>query len=237
MKNGAPVAGWRQEFIAGCIICLPTVLGYLSIGFSAGALARVAGMSVAEVALMSLILYAGSGQFIVVGMLQAGAAATAIVVSIFFVNLRHLLLSTYMAPLFKKMSAFKNIVLGAQLTDETFGVASVARREITFAWMFGLNLTAYLNWLVGNIAGAYAVRLLPADFLHNLHFALVAMFVGLVVLQIAATQRRAMQIFAGMTAVALLYPISWLAGDEFGVILAAVVAALIAMGVARWKSA
>lgn len=86
-------ADWFEEFKFGSIACLPTVLGYLSIGFSAGALARVSGMSSTEVGLMSLILYAGSGQFIVAGMVQANAAAITIWIAIFFVNLRHLLMA------------------------------------------------------------------------------------------------------------------------------------------------
>lgn len=229
-------AAWRRDFADGCIACVPTVLGYLGIGFSAGALARVSGMSVGEVTLMSLILYAGSAQFVVAGMIQNNAAVVAVWISVFFINLRHLLLSAYMAPRFKNMGALKNVVLGAQLTDETFGVASVARRELSFAWMLGLNLTAYLNWLLGNVVGAVSVHLLPAGVLQNLQFALVAMFVGLIVMHIAATKKRAPQIWAAAATVVLFYPVSLFISREFGVIIVAVVVSFIAMWLSLWKS-
>lgn len=231
---------WSRDFLDGCIACVPTVLGYLSIGFSAGALARVSGMSVMEITLMSLILYAGSAQFIVAGMLQAQAAAVTIWVAVFFVNLRHLLMSAYLAPFFSRIGAFKSFILGAQLTDETFGVAAVAAQKqgrLSFAWMAGLNLTAYLNWLLGNVIGALAATWIPANLIHSLHFALVAMFIGLIVLQLMAARERAIQVFAALMTVALLEPVALLCGREFSVVLTAVLVSFIAMGVLRWKSA
>lgn len=56
------------DFRKGIIDCLPTVLGYLSIGFAAGVVERTAGFSMLEIALFSLLLYAGSAQFISAGM-------------------------------------------------------------------------------------------------------------------------------------------------------------------------
>ncbi len=94
--------GFADGFLRGCADCIPTVPGYLSIGFSAGALAKVAGMSEAEIVLMSLLLYAGSAQFVVAGMLLSGALGVTIVLSVFFVNLRHLLMSAYLAPFFRQ---------------------------------------------------------------------------------------------------------------------------------------
>ncbi len=231
--------GQINEFKAGCIACIPTVLGYLSIGFSAGALARVSGMSVMEITLMSFLLYAGSGQFIVANMVQSQAAILSIWIAIFFVNLRHLLMSTYLVPFFKHLSKLKNGVLGAQVTDETFGVAAVVAQEkgtLSFAWMFGLNMTAYLNWILGNVMGAIAATYIPASFINSLQFALVAMFIGLIVMQIAPAKARAIQIFAAVMAVALLEPISILFGREFSVVLTAIIASFIAMGVLRCKS-
>ena len=231
-------AHWRAEFSGGCIACIPTVLGYLGIGFSAGALARIAGISVAEVALMSLILYAGSAQFVVAGMIQSQAAALSICAAVFFVNLRHLLMAASLVRRLNHLSAFKNFVLGAQLTDETFGVATLGARDnerLSFPWMLGLNLAAYVNWLIGTIAGALAITLIPEHFAESLQFALVAMFIGLIVLHITAGDGRGLQVFAALLAVALLKPASVLFGAEFGVILSAVIASLIAMGIRRLR--
>ena len=54
----------EESFWQGVKDCVPTLLGYLSIGFAAGVVEKTAGLSMMEIALMSLLLYAGSGQFI-----------------------------------------------------------------------------------------------------------------------------------------------------------------------------
>ena len=74
------------------------VLGYLGIGLAAGVVERAAGMSYAEVLLISTVLYAGSAQFVVTSMLSLASPAAAIVLTVFFLNLRHLLLSAALAP-------------------------------------------------------------------------------------------------------------------------------------------
>ena len=74
---------------------------------------------------MSTLIYAGSAQFILAGM-YAGAPASAIIL-LYFVNLRHLLMS--LAPYFMKLPLFKNLLIGSQITDETFGVAD-AQKDI-----------------------------------------------------------------------------------------------------------
>ncbi len=228
----------NQQFIAGCIACVPTVLGYLAIGFSAGALARVSGMSGMEVALMSLILYAGSAQFIVAGMASSHAATSSILVAVFFINLRHLLMSAYLVPWLKHIGTLKSFILGMQLTDETFGVASVQAQNkghLTFAWMLGLNLTAYLNWLIGNMAGALLIALFPYNLIDSLQFALVSMFVGLIVLQIFSAKNRLIQIIAAVMSVALFKPVSFIFGNDFSVVMTALITSFITIGVLRWK--
>src|SRR5437773_728254 len=132
---------------------VPVVLGYLGIGIAAGVVERAAGLSYAEVLLISAVLYAGSAQFVVTSMLSLASSASAIVLTVFFLNLRHLLLSAALAPALRGVPAWKNALLGLQLTDETFVVAS-GRRPLSPAWMAGLNLAAWSAWAMANLAGA-----------------------------------------------------------------------------------
>src|SRR5699024_5008910 len=147
----------QDTFLQGVKDCVPTLLGYLSIGFAAGVIEKTAGLSIVEITLLSLILYDGSAQFIVAAMFAARGSTSAIIITVFFVNVRHLLLSAALAPYFKHLSTGKNMLIGSLLTDETFGVAitkSAERKYISEKWMHGLNITAYANWIVANIAGA-----------------------------------------------------------------------------------
>ena len=166
-------------FRQGVVDCVPTLLGYLSIGFAAGVIEATAGMSLLEIGLLSLFLYAGSAQFITAGMVMAGAPIVSIVATVFIVNLRHLLMSAALAPKFVGYSPLKNFLIGAQLTDETFGVASgrlTGGERHADRWMFGLNITAHANWIIANLLGALLGGWIADPERYGLHYALPAMF-------------------------------------------------------------
>jgi 4-azaleucine resistance transporter AzlC len=220
------------SFREGLRASLPVVLGYLGIGFAAGVVERAAGLSYAEIVLLSTVLYAGSAQFVVTSMLTLGAPASAIVPTVFFLNLRHLLLSAALAPALRGVAAWKSALLGLQLTDETFVVASGEKR-IRPAWMAGLNLAAWSTWALANLAGAALANL--ATDTRPLGFALVAMFAGLLVLQLKGKGRTGIAVaaFAAAAGVAaqLLRPGPW------AVVGATLLGATLGLLLVRWKSA
>ena len=84
----------NHQFREGIKAALPIVLGYLPVGLAFGVLARKVGLSTFEVGLMSLLVYAGASQFIAVEMLLKGIVCFPIVLATFFINLRHLLMSS-----------------------------------------------------------------------------------------------------------------------------------------------
>lgn len=227
-----------DTFLKGVKDCIPTLLGYLSIGFAAGVVEKTAGLSIAEIALLSLVLYAGSAQFIAAGMIAAGGSASAIIITIFFVNLRHLLLSAALSPFFRHLPPFRNMLIGSLLTDETFGVAineTARRKQISERWMHGLNITAYLNWFVANLAGAYFGQWISNPEQYGLDFALPAMFIGLLVLSMISRSRFVRDGVVALSAVILTVAISLVFGSNLGVIAATLIAATIGMVMERWK--
>lgn len=228
----------KDSFMQGVKDCVPTLLGYLSIGFAAGVVEKTAGLSITEIALMSLLLYAGSAQFIAAGMIAAGGSAAAIVFTIFFVNLRHLLLSAALSPYFRHLSPGRNMLIGSLLTDESFGVAinrAVNRSSLSEKWMHGLNITAYLNWCIANIAGAFFGQWITRPEEFGLDFALPAMFIGLLVLQIISRRKLAADVIVALSAVVIAVGASMLFSGSMGIIIATVLASTIGMVVEKWK--
>lgn len=218
-------------FREGVRAALPVVLGYLGIGFAAGVVERAAGMSYAEILLLSTVLYAGSAQFVVTGML--GSPAAAIVLTVFFLNLRHLLLSAALAPALRAVPAWKNALLGLQLTDETFVVAS-SRSRLSAAWMAGLNLAAWSTWAVANLAGA-ALSAYAGD-TRALAFALPAMFAGLLVMQMRMHSGfRIAWVVAAAAGSALA--IHELSPGPWAIVGATVLGATLGLAIERWISA
>lgn len=166
---------------------MPTVFGYIGIGISFGIVAAASGMSVVMATLMSLIVYAGSAQFILVSLLAIGTPIVSIVLSVFLVNSRMILMSMTTANFFKKNSLFENILIGSLITDESFALSmnklNFTDGKLSFKWFNTVNLLAYLVWAASTMVGAMLGRIISNPEKLGLDFALVAMFIGLLYLQ------------------------------------------------------
>lgn len=221
-------------FAQGARAAIPVVLGYLGIGFAAGVVERAAGLSYAEILLLSTVLYAGSAQFVVTSMLTLGAAAPGIVLTVFLVNLRHLLLAAALAPRLRRLPAWQNALIGLQLTDETFVVAST-QKALSAAWMAGLHLAAWASWALANVAGA-ALSGLARD-TRALAFALPCMFAGLLVLQLKTQPHRRLALAAAGAAASAALALHWAAPGPWAVLGATLLGASAGFALQRWKFA
>jgi len=231
-----------ESFGEGARAGLPVVLGYIGIGLAAGVVERAAGLSYAEVLLLSTVLYAGSAQFVLTSMVTLASPVSAIVLTVFFVNVRHLLLAAALVPYLRKLPAWKNALLGLQLTDETFVVAAgrfAKRPPERAAWMAGLNLAAYSTWALANIAGAaFSAQFAgSAAAIKVLGFALPCMFAGLLVLQLVARPRVRVGIAVGIFAAALAVAVQTLHSGPWAVIVATVFGATLGLVLERWTYA
>jgi len=227
-----------ESFLQGVKACIPTLLGYLSIGFAAGVVEKTSGLSILEITMLSILVYAGSAQFIAAGMVAANGSVMAIIFTIFFVNLRHLLLSAALSPYFRHLTPLKNLFIGCLLTDETFGVAinqSADKKEISEKWMHGLNVTAYLNWIIANIAGAFLGQWIVNPERFGLDFALPAMFIGLLVLQLVSRRKIMIDVMVVLSAVVIVIAVTKLVSGSAGVIVATCIASFVGMAVEKWK--
>ncbi|MCE4049307.1 AzlC family ABC transporter permease [Bacillus sp. Au-Bac7] len=232
MKKGS-----EETFLQGVKACIPTLLAYLSIGFACGIVQKTAGLSIAEIILLTLFVYSGSAQFIVASMYLI-STPLAVITTIFFVNIRHLLLSAALSPYFQHLSPFRNMLIGAVLTDETFGVAiqkSAEKNNISEKWMHGLNITAYVNWLIANLAGAYFAKWITNPDALGLEFALPAVFIGLLAISISVRKTVRIDILVSIIATIMIIVCSWWLSGSLSIIIATILAATIGMVMTKWK--
>ncbi|OCG42101.1 AzlC family ABC transporter permease [Gilliamella sp. Bif1-4] len=196
------------SFKDGAYACIPTLLGYIGIGIAAGIVGKSANLSVLEITLLAIIVYAGAAQFIIAGLMIAATPISAIIFTVFLVNSRHFLMSMATAPAFRKFSLLNNIGIGSLLTDESFAVAINAitnKVPVNAAWMHDLNLTAYINWILSCFIGALIGEWLPDPTQFGLDYALVAMFIGLLYLQLISDNSKSLKNrLLAMLAVAVL---------------------------------
>ena len=188
-------------FSQGVKDCIPTLIGYISIGIAMGVVGAASQLSVLEVALLAAFVYAGAAQFIICALLLSASPFLVIVFTTFMVNLRHLLLSMALAPSFAKYSFLKNIGIGTLVTDETFGVAinKITKREpVSDRWMIGLNITAYASWILSCVTGAVFGQWIASPERFGLDFALTAMFMALLVLQLQNAGNRRLKFYLSL---------------------------------------
>lgn len=167
---------------------LPTVLGYIGIGITVGIVGRAAGLNVLEVVLMSMITYGGSVQLVIIGMIINHSELLPILLATFLANARMILISMSVAPYLEQESVFKNILLGSLLTDETYVLSmnkiNYTKKRLNFEWLNISNLIAYFTWAIASFTGALVGNYVETPQKFGLDFALIAMFIGLLYLQI-----------------------------------------------------
>lgn len=178
-----------KGFKEGLQDALPTALGYISIGLAFGIVASASGLSAVEVGLMSLLVYGGSAQFAMCAMLLARADLASVTLTVFLVNLRNMLMSLHATTIFTQTSFLNNIGISSLITDESYGVLlgeNVHNKSIAASWMHGNNLLSYAAWVLSTIVGTLLGSIIPNPETFGLDFALIGMFIGLLVFQFEA---------------------------------------------------
>ncbi|MBN1814127.1 MAG: AzlC family ABC transporter permease, partial [Anaerolineae bacterium] len=199
-----------------------------------GVLAQKAGLSALNTLLMSLIVYAGSAQLIAVGLFAGGAPPLSIILTTFVVNLRHLLFSAAVAPSLKRWRKVELAAFAYELTDETFAVHSaqfVSEGVPGRAEVFATNVTAQVSWVLGTALGILVDQVIADVKPLGLDYALPAMFIALLVLQIKERIQVAVALLAGVVSVGL-----FLVGlNQWNVIVATVIVATMGVVLEKWN--
>lgn len=172
-------------FRHGAAAAWPICLGYFPIGLALGVLAQKAGLPWWAMAMMSVLVFAGSAQFICVAMLAAKAAIPAIILTTFIVNLRHLLMSSALAVHLSGVSRRFLSLYAYGVTDESFAVNMTRFREEGWdRWRaLVVNQLANATWILATVTGALIGQFVPQGAL-GIDYALTGMFICLLVFQL-----------------------------------------------------
>lgn len=195
---------FKTSILQGLSVAWPICLGYVPIGVAFGVLAQKAGLYPIEIMLMSVLVFAGSSQFIAVSMLSAGAGAASIIITTFAVNLRHLLMSSSLAVFLDNTTRKKLSLFAYGVTDESFAVNHARFSQKTWSVNHALvvNHTANIAWIVSSVIGGYGGR-----FIHEgafgIDYALTAMFICLLIFQLKGLYYVITAVIAGIVAVIL----------------------------------
>ncbi len=213
-----------QPVLEGIKRATPIVLGYVPVAFAFGVLAVKNNIPPELAITMSILVFAGSGQFVAASLWGSGVGAASVILTVFVVNLRHLLMSASLATHMQQGSRLQRFLVGYELTDETFGVHSTAFRrgwQLSFTTLYSCNITAHISWVAGTAVGAYFGTLISDVRPLGLDYALTAMFLALLIPQIYSRLELWVAIFAGIVSVSL----KLMGLGQWNVIIASVAAA------------
>jgi 4-azaleucine resistance transporter AzlC len=196
----------RSEFMQGIQLQLPLVLGTIPFGLLYGALAGQVGLSAIVTQGASLIIFAGSAQFIAAQLWATHTPYWVIVGTVFILNARHLLYSASLAPYLQTLNLFWKSVLSYLLTDEAYATTITHFQKLPNThhhwYMLGAGVAMWVAWqsstAVGVWLGGGALAQWPLD------FALPLSFIAIIVPTLKDRTSIVAAVVAGVLAVALL---------------------------------
>jgi 4-azaleucine resistance transporter AzlC len=226
--DGTTTAHW----LSGVRQAVPIVMGYLPVGAAFGVLAHKTGLTALSTVLMSVMVYAGSAQLIAVAMFAAGMPPLSIVATTLVVNLRHLLMTASLSPHLGGWRRWQLGLFAYQVTDESFALHSTrfARGETGRPASFAVNVTAHAAWVLASWLGYLAGAAIPDIRPLGLDYALPAMFIALLAMQVRNGLHVFVAGFTGLAAIALTQA----GADRFSVIIATIAGATFGAGVESW---
>ena len=156
---------------------IPVMAGYIVLGIGFGILLRNAGYGVIWAAAMSLFVYAGSMQYVGVGLLTLGASVITTALTTVMVNARHLFYSISMIGTYKDAGKWKPYLIFA-LTDETYSLlcdGSVPPGDDPALYRFLVSFFDHCYWVTGSILGSLLGAVLPFS-TAGIEFSMTALF-------------------------------------------------------------
>ena len=169
---------------------IPVMAGYIILGMGFGILARNAGYGLLWAFAMSLLIYAGSMQYVGIGLLTGGASVLNAALTTVTVNARHLFYSISMIERYRDAGRFRPYLIFA-LTDETYSLlcdGKTPEGTDPHRFRFLVSLFNHCYWVMGSVLGSLLGSVLPFS-TEGIAFSMTALFIASFVEQWLSTRQ------------------------------------------------
>ena len=163
---------------------VPVLTGYLFLGSGFGILMSENGFAIGWSILMAICMFAGSGQYLAVGLMAARAGLVNVAVATLLVNARHIFYGISLVDTYKD-AGIKKFYMIFGLTDETYTLVTQAKLDPEIdrsRYCFYVTLLDHCYWITGCTLGAILGATLPISF-EGVDFVLTALFMTMFVEQ------------------------------------------------------
>ena len=172
----------KEKFKRGLRLGMPIGLGYFPVSFTFGILTVAGGLPWWIGVFISLTNLTSAGQFAGLNLILAGAGYVEVAMTTLIINLRYMLMSLSLSQSIEPaVPVWQRLIFAFGITDETFVVASMEKKPVKAAFMFGLILLPVIGWNIGTLAGACVSGALPEALQNAMGIAIYAMFIAIII--------------------------------------------------------
>lgn len=172
----------KEKFKRGLRLGMPIGLGYFPVSFTFGFLTVAGGLPWWIGVFISLTNVTSAGQFAGLNLILAGAGYVEVAMTTLIINLRYMLMSLSLSQSIEPaVPVWQRLIFAFGITDETFVVASMEKKPVKAAFMFGLILLPVIGWNIGTLAGACVSGALPEALQNAMGIAIYAMFIAIII--------------------------------------------------------
>lgn len=181
------------------------MFSYLFLSMAFGIMMNEAELPFYWAYLVSLTVYTGAFQFVIVSFLSSGTSILTVALTALAMNSRHIFYGVSFIREFQSMGR-KYLYMIFSLTDETYALycsmvypEELDKKQIMFhvAWL------SRTYWLIGTLTGAVLGQVIPFDFT-GIDFCMTALFVTILIDQWRKARYHAPALIGGISAVTFL---------------------------------
>lgn len=163
----------KQAFVKS----IPIMCSYLFVSMAYGMMMEAAGFHWYDSLLVSLTVYTGAFQFVLITFLSSGASLVTVGLTAFLMNSRQSFYSLTFLEEFRKMGKRLPYMIHT-MTDETYAVnltleSEGKEKEDT---MFLIAFFSRCCWMIGTVVGGVLGQIIPFD-LAGIDFCMTALFI------------------------------------------------------------
>ncbi|CAJ1180222.1 hypothetical protein FS150101_NMOIFPPK_00352 [Fructilactobacillus sanfranciscensis] len=176
------IPAWRRNFQ----ISFPLDISYIPIGLASGILLHAAGFNFFNALLLSILVFSGGAQFLIASMLTINSPLLTIVLMLFFLELRYALLGSSLSKYLHGQSTLFTFLFAVSMNDENYAVNYLkfsTDKKFTPRYALQIEHWSLFFWAMSNVVGSLLGTAIHID-LTVVHFALTALFLFMIVMQV-----------------------------------------------------
>jgi len=215
-------------------LSLPVLFGYIPLGMAFGVLFSDLGYHWLYAGLMGLVIYAGAGQFLAVGLLANHAGLAEVFIATLLLNARHMVYGLSLLSSLDLKGSRRWYLIYA-LTDETYSLLTMLQTgcdQLRARMQFRLAMLNHLYWVIGCTLGAWLGGQISFS-TAGIEFTLPSLFLVLALEQYRVMRRP--RVFMVALAIGLLA--LWISADNMLMLSIGMAVSLLIMarGGVRWN--